>query len=68
MILNSMLLVQVMAYVMSGTFAVDIVGRWTCTLESGPLIGSPVATILPVGEIFADRQFDLSSRQEQTCL
>ena len=48
LILNIMLLVQVMAYVMSSTFAVDIVGRWTCALESGPLIGSPVATILPV--------------------
>ena len=45
--LNIMLLVQVMAYVMSGTFAADIVRHWTCTPESGPLIGSPVRTILP---------------------
>ena len=43
--LNIMLLVQVMAYVMSGTFAIDIVGHWTCALESGPLIGAPVAHI-----------------------
>ena len=51
--LNIMLLVQVMAYVMSGTFAIDIVGHWTCTLESGPLIGAPVAPILPAAGIFA---------------
>ena len=30
LILNTMLLVQVMAYVMSGMFAADIVGRGTC--------------------------------------
>ena len=52
LILNIMLLVQVMAYVMSGTFATDIAGRWTCALESWPLIGSPAATILPAGGIF----------------
>ena len=43
---NIMLLVQVMAYVMSGTFAADKVRHWTCAPESGPLIGSPVRTIL----------------------
>ena len=42
---NSMLLVQVMAYVMSGTFVADKVRHWTCAPESGPLIGSPVRTI-----------------------
>ena len=52
LILNIILLIQVMAYVMSGTLAIDIVGRWTCALESGPLIGSPVATIFPAGGIF----------------
>ena len=41
--LNIMLLVQVVAYVMSGTFAIDMVRHWTCA----PLIGSPVRTILP---------------------
>ena len=44
---NIMLLVQVMAYIMSGTFAVDKVRHWTCAAESGPLIGLPVRTILP---------------------
>ena len=46
---NIMLLhfVQVMAYVMSGTFTADQVRHWTCAPESGPLIGSPVRTILP---------------------
>ena len=45
---NIMLLVQVMAYVMSGTFALDMVRHLTCTPESGPLIGSPIRTILAV--------------------
>ena len=36
-----MLLVQVMAYVMSGTFILDMVRR--LAPESGPLIGSPYA-------------------------
>ena len=45
--LNIMLLVQVMAYMMSVTFAADIARRLTCALESGTLIGSPVRTILP---------------------
>ena len=44
---KSMFLVKVMAYVMSGTFAADIMRHWTCAPESGPLIGSPVRTILP---------------------
>ena len=44
---NIMLLVQAMAYVMSGTFVLDVVRRLTCTPESGPLIGSPVRTIRP---------------------
>ena len=43
---NIMLLVQVMAYVMSGTSTADIVRHWTCAPESGPLIGSPICTIL----------------------
>ena len=30
-----------------------IVGHWTCTLESGLLIGAPVALILPAAGIFA---------------
>ena len=42
---NIMLLVQAMAYVMSGTFVLDMVRRLTCAPESGPLIGSPVRTI-----------------------
>ena len=45
--LNIMLLVQVVAYVMSGTFALDMVRCFACAPESGPLIGSPVRTILP---------------------
>ena len=44
---NIVLLVQVMAYVMSGTFVLDMVRRLTCAPESGPLIGSPVRTIRP---------------------
>ena len=44
---NAMLLVQVMAYVMSGTLASDKVRHLTCTPESGPLIGSPIRTIRP---------------------
>ena len=44
--LNIMLLVQAMAYVMSDTFAADILRHWTCAPESGPLIGSPVRTKL----------------------
>ena len=44
---NIMLLVQVMAYVMSGTFVLEMVRRLTCAPESGPLIGSPVRTIRP---------------------
>ena len=44
---NIMLLVQVMAYVMSGTFVADKIRHWTCAPESGLLIGSPVRTILP---------------------
>ena len=42
-----MLLVQIMAYVMSGTFVLDMVRRLTCAAESGPPIGSPVRTIRP---------------------
>ena len=45
--LNIMLLVQVMAYVMSGKFTADIVRHWTCAPESVPLIGSPIHKILP---------------------
>ena len=30
-----------MAYVTSGTFAHQVMGHWTCALESGPLIGVP---------------------------
>ena len=30
-----------------------IAGHWTCTLESGPLIGAPVTLILPAARIFA---------------
>ena len=41
---NITLLVQVMAYIMSGTFVLDMV---RCSPESGPLIGSPVHTIRP---------------------
>ena len=44
---NIMLLVQVMAYVMSGTFVLDMLRRLTCAPESGPPIGSPVRTIRP---------------------
>ena len=44
---NVMLLVQVMAYVMSGTLASDKVRHLTCAPESGPLIGSPIRTIRP---------------------
>ena len=44
---NIVLLVQVMAYVMSGRFVTDKVRHWTCAPESGPLIGSPVRTIWP---------------------
>ena len=44
---NIMLLVQVMAYVMSGIFAADIVGVRNMPLEPGPLIGSPIRTIWP---------------------
>ena len=44
---NIMLLVQVMAYMMSGTFVADKIKHWTCAPESGPLIGSPIRTILP---------------------
>ena len=51
--LNIMLLVQAMAYVMSDMFAIVIVGHLTCALESGPLIGAPVAPILPAAGIFA---------------
>ena len=46
--LNIMLLVQVVDYVMSGTFIIDMVRHWTSAPESGPLIGLPVRTILPV--------------------
>ena len=45
--LNIVLLVQVVAYVMSGTFAIYMVRHWTCAPESGPLIGLPIRTILP---------------------
>ena len=58
---NIMLLVQVMAYVMSGTSAADIVRHWTCAPESGPLIGSPVRTILPALGSLAEGQLILSS-------
>ena len=44
---NIMLLVQVMAYVMSGTLASDKVRHLTCAPEPGPLIGSPIRTIRP---------------------
>ena len=44
---NSMLLIQVMAYVMSGTIASDKVRHLTCAPESGPLIGSPIRMIRP---------------------
>ena len=44
---NIMLLVQAMAYVMSGTLASDEVRHLTCAPESGPLIGSPIRTIRP---------------------
>ena len=37
---NIMLLVQVVAYVMSGMCVADKVRHWTCAPESGPLIGS----------------------------
>ena len=46
-----MLLVQVMAYVMSGTFVLDMERRLTCAPESGPLIGSPVRTIRWEGRV-----------------
>ena len=42
-----MLLVQVVAYVMSGTFPSDKVRHFTCAPESGLLIGSPIRTIRP---------------------
>ena len=41
---NIMLLVQVMAYVMSGTLVSDKVKHLTCAPESGLLIGSPIRT------------------------
>ena len=44
---NIMLLVQVVAYVMSSTFVLDMVRSLTGAPESGPLIGSPLRTIWP---------------------
>ena len=53
---NIMLLVQAMAYVMSGTLASDEVRHLTCAPESGPLIGSPIRTIRPGWECKVARE------------
>ena len=44
---NIMLIVQVMAYVMSGTLASDKVRHLTCAPGPGPLIGPPIRTFRP---------------------
>ena len=58
-----------MAYVTSGTFAHQVMGHWTCALESGPLIGVPPLEIAGGKRASpAGRAVRLSSQQRQTCL